>query len=137
MSEKFLNRKVAFKCDETKVNLAMEKVMLSSPKRQKLKSKINPFVKCGKVVMANVILCSNCGKWIQGRSGKRKKVFSAVAKDFVCGRWFETRKGIMKLHEKIAFCDLVKYAKSFCYLGDSLNTSGENEAAATVKTRIG
>ena len=68
--------------------------------------------------------------------GKIKKMFSAVAKGFVCGRCIETIKGIVELDEKIAFCHLVKLVKSFCYLGDSLNTNGENEAAVTVKTRI-
>ena len=27
--------------------------------------------------------------------------------------------------------------KSFCYLGDKLNTSGESEAVVTARTRIG
>ena len=34
-------------------------------------------------------------------------------------------------------CDEVETVKGFCYLGNKLNASGECEAAATAKTRMG
>ena len=54
---------------------------------------------------------------------------------FVCSRC----KGIMEetvdLIEKL--CDEVETMNRFCYLGDSLNSSGGCEAAVTARVRVG
>ena len=41
---------------------------------------------CGKRVMANLVLCVKCGKWIHGRCAKVKRVTPRLGRDFVCGR---------------------------------------------------
>jgi len=49
-----------------KINLGKIKVIVSGSKEEVLKSKIDP---CGmhlKRVMANSLLCTECGKWIHG-----------------------------------------------------------------------
>ena len=38
---------------------------------------------------------------------------------------------------ELSFFDQVDFVKSFCYLGDRLNTSGESEAAITARTKFG
>ena len=43
-------------------------------------SKIDPCGICGKGVMANLVLCVKCGKWIHGRCDPE------IGERFVCGR---------------------------------------------------
>ena len=48
-------------------------VMVSSSKGEVLKSKVDPCAKCGKRMMANLMLCTNCGKWVHGRWAKNEE----------------------------------------------------------------
>ena len=66
-----------------------------------------------------------------------KRVTSTLAKDFVCKLCVDTKEGIVEPGEEISFFDQVDFVKSFCYLGDRLNASGESEAAVTAKTKNG
>ena len=75
-------------------------------------------------------------KWVHGRCAKIKGVTSTLAKGFVSKTCVDTKKGIVEPGEEISFFDQVDFVKSFCYLGDRLNTSGGSEAAVTAKTRI-
>ena len=65
-----------------------------------------------------------------------KRVALTLAKGFVCKLCVDT-KGIVEPGEEITFFDQVDFVKSFCYLGDRLNVSGESKAAVTSRTRIG
>ena len=87
--------------------------------------------------MANSMMCTKCGKWVHGRYEKIKRVTSTLAKGFVCELCVYTKEGIVKPGDKLSFFDQVDFVKSFCYLGDRLNTSGGIEAAVTAKTRTG
>ena len=46
-------------------------------------------------------------------------------------------KRIVEPRAEKSFFDQVDFVKSFCYLRDRLNASGESEAAVTARTRIG
>ena len=48
LKEKFLKWKEAFKNKELKENLKKTQVMVSSSKDEVLKSKVDPYAKCGK-----------------------------------------------------------------------------------------
>ena len=101
------------------------------------KSKVDPCAKCGKRVMANSVMCTNCGKWVHVRCAKTKTATSTQAEGFVCELCVGYIERIVKPSEEISFFDHVELVKSFCYLGDRLNASGESKAAVTVRMRIG
>ena len=65
-----------------------------------------------------------------------KRVTSTLAKDFVCKVCADAKERIVEPGKEISFFDQIDFVKSFCYLGDRLNKSGGNEAAATARTRI-
>ena len=44
------------------MNLKKTKVMMSGSKGEVFKSKVDPCTKCGKRVMANSIMCTECCK---------------------------------------------------------------------------
>ena len=67
LKENFLKSKEAFESKGLKVNLNKTKVMGSSSKGEVLKSKVDPCAKCGKRVMANLVMCTKCDKWVHGR----------------------------------------------------------------------
>ena len=57
------------------------------------------------------------------------------SKTIVCEGCAETTKGIVTPDE-LLFCELIVFVKSFCYLADMPNASGESEAAVTAGTKI-
>ena len=68
LKEKFLKWKEAFESKGLKVNLKKVKVTVSGSKGEVLKSKVDPCAECRKRVMANLMMCTKCGKWIHGSS---------------------------------------------------------------------
>ena len=44
------------------MNLKKTKVMVSSSNVEVVKSKVDPCAKCGKRMMANLVMCTKCGK---------------------------------------------------------------------------
>ena len=62
LKERFLKWKEAFESKRLKVNLKKTKVMVSGLTAKILKSKADPCAKCGKRVMANLLMCTKCGK---------------------------------------------------------------------------
>ena len=62
LKKKFLKWKEAFESKGLKVSLKKTKVIASGSKGEVLKSKVNPFAKCGKRVMKNSVICTKCGK---------------------------------------------------------------------------
>ena len=62
LKERFLKWKEAFESNRLKVNLKKTKVMVSGLKAEVLKSKVDPCAKCGKRVMANLLMCTKCSK---------------------------------------------------------------------------
>ena len=87
--------------------------------------------------MANSVMRTKCGKWVNGRCAKMKRMTSTQAKGFVCEPCVDTKEGIVESGEEISLFDQVNFVKSFCYLGDRLNASGGSEAAVTARTKIG
>ena len=107
-------------------------------KGEVLKSKGDPCPKCSKRVITNLVMCTKCGKLGHGRYAKMKRVTSTLAKGFVCELCADTKDGIVQPGEEISFFNQVDdFVKSFCYLGNRLNTSGRSEAAVTARTQIG
>ena len=90
---------------------------MSGSKCEVLKSRVDQYVMCGKGVMANLMMCTKCGKWVHGRCTKMKRVTSTLAKGFVCELCVDTTEGIVEPGEEISFFDQVDFVKSFCYLG--------------------
>ena len=84
LKEKFLKLKEAFESKRLKMNLKKTKVMVSGSKDEILKSKVDSCAKCGKRVVANLVMCTKCGKWVHGRCARMKRVTSTLAKVFVC-----------------------------------------------------
>ena len=120
-----------------KVNLKKTKMMKSDSKGEVLKSKVNPCAMSGKRVIANSMICTKCNKSVHGRCAKMKKVASTQAKGFVSELCLDAMEGIMEPGEELSFFDQVDFVKSFCYLRNRLNASGESETAVTARTRIG
>ena len=85
--------------------------------------------------MANSVLCTECGNWVNGRCAKIKRATPRLALHFICSKC----KGIMKgMVDSIGnLCDDVETVNGFCYLGDRLNANGGCEAAVTARVRIG
>ena len=72
--------------------------------------------------MANSVMCTKCG-----RCAEMMRVTSILAKGFACALCVATMEGIVEPGEEISFFDQVDFVKSFCYLGDRLNTSGKGK----------
>ena len=62
-------------------------------------------------MMENLMLCTKCGKCVHGRCMKRNRVPSTLAKGFVCKRYVEAIKGIVKPHEELPFHNQVTLVK--------------------------
>ena len=48
------------------------------------KGKVDPSGVCCLIVMANSVLCLQCGKWIHGRCAGVKMMTSILKKNFAC-----------------------------------------------------
>ena len=66
------------------VNLKKIKVMVSGLYGEVLNSKVDPCTKCSNRVMENLMVCTNCGKWVHGSCAKMKKVTTTLEKCFIC-----------------------------------------------------
>ena len=110
-----------------------DKVVVSGAEGEVSVSKVVPCGIRGKQVMANSVLCVKCGKWIQGRCAKVKRVTPRLGRDFVCGRCRQVDDGLELVEE---FCDEVETVRGFCYLMDRVNTSGGCKAAVTARAEI-
>ena len=117
-----------------KVNTRKTKVMVSGSKKL-FKSKIDSCGVCGKIVMANSVLCTKCRNWVHGKYPKIKTVTARLTMHFVCSKSKRMMEVTVDSIEK--FCNEVKTVNGFCYLGDRLNSSGGCEAAVTARARIG
>ena len=135
LKERFWNWKNALESKGLKVNTRKTKMMVSGSEGELYKSKIYPCGVCGRRVMANSVLCTQCGNWVHGKCAKIKRVTARLAMHFVCLKCKGIMEGTMDSIEKL--CDEVETVNGFCYLGDRLNASGGCEAAATARVRIG
>ena len=59
------------------------KVVVSGLKGEVLKREVDLCAKHSKRVMANLVMCTNRGKWVHGRCTKIKRVTSTLAKKFL------------------------------------------------------
>ena len=78
LKEKFLKWKDAFESKGLKVDLKKTKLMVSGSKGEVLKSKVDPCVKCSKMVMVISVMCTKCDRWVHGRCTKMKRVTSTL-----------------------------------------------------------
>ena len=125
LKEKFFKWKKVFESKGLKVNFKKTKVIVSGLKGEVLKSKVDPYAKCGKRVMASAVICTKYGKWVHYRCTKMKRVTLTLAKSFACELCVNTMKRIVEPGEEILFFDQVDIIKSFCYFADRLNSSAE------------
>ena len=72
----FLEWKVTFESKGLKVNLGIIKVMVSSGITQDSlsKAKFDPCRVCSLRVIANSVMCLQCGKWIHSGCARAKRV---------------------------------------------------------------
>ena len=84
LKEKFFKWKEAFESRGLKVNLKKTKVMVSVSKGEVLQSKIDLCAKCSESVLANLVMCTKCGKWVYGRCVKMKRMILTLGKVFAC-----------------------------------------------------
>ena len=68
-------------------------------------------------MIANVVPCTKCGKWVHGKCAKMRRVSLTLAKGFVCERCAKTMKRTVEPGEEFSFLDQMELVKSFCYLG--------------------
>ena len=134
---KFLEWKEAFESKVLKVNLKKTKVMVSGSKVEVFPSKVDSCAKYRKRAMENSVMSTKCSKWVHGSCAKTKRVTSTLVNGFICERFVEAMKRIVKSNKELTFYDQVEVVKSFCYSGDRLNAYGGSEAAVTAKARIG
>ena len=78
--------KDAFESKGLKFNIVKAKVMVSSgiTKDGKSKSNVGPCGVCSLRVNDNLVLCLQCGKWIQGRCAGVKRVTPKFSRNFAC-----------------------------------------------------
>ena len=105
--------------------------MVSGPEGELFKSNIDPCGVCGRMVMANLVLCTKCGNWVHDRCEKIKRVTARLAMLFICSKCRGMVDSIGKL------CNDVETVNGFCYLEDRLNANGGCEAAVAARVRIG
>ena len=123
LKERFWNWKDALESKGLKVNTRKTKVMVSGSEGELFKSKIDPCGVCGRIVTANSVLCTKCGKSVHGRCAKIKKVTARLAMHFVFSKCRGIMEGKVDSIEKL--CDDVDKENGFRYLGGRLNSSGE------------
>ena len=84
--DKVLKWRESFYNKVLKRHLWKTKVMVSSGITQDglSKSKIDPCEVCSMRVMADSVLCVQCGKWIHGRCAGVKMVSSRFSRNFTC-----------------------------------------------------
>ena len=63
--------------------------------------------------MANLLLCTKCGKWVHGKLAKVKRIISTLAKGYNCETYVQAIKGIVESAEELTFYDKVELVKSF------------------------
>ena len=73
---KYLKRKETFESKRLKVNIKKTEVMVSGLKGEVLKSTVDPCAKGGKRVMEYLVMCTKCGKWVDGRCAKMRRDFN-------------------------------------------------------------
>ena len=69
--------------NESSLNIRTTKMMVSSAEGEIVRSKVDPCGTCGKRVMSNAALCTECKKWIHTRCAQTKK-YPAVLHNFIC-----------------------------------------------------
>ena len=86
LSDKFLYWKEAFESKGLKVNHGITKVMVSGNITLDglSKSKVDPCGVCCLRVMANTVLCLQCGKLIHSRCAGAKRLTPKFRKNFTC-----------------------------------------------------
>ena len=97
-----------------------------------IKNKVDPCGVCSLRVMANSVLCVQCGKWINCRSAGVKRAIPKFSRHFTC----EGNIGEAVEHKE-KLCDEVETVKEFTCLGDRVSAGGGCESVVTARTRCG
>ena len=66
IKERFLKWKKAVESKKLKINFTTN-MMVSGLKDEVLQFKVDPCTKCGKRVMANLVMYTKCSKWVHAR----------------------------------------------------------------------
>ena len=96
------------------------------------KSKVDPW---GLRVKANSVLCLQCGRWINGRCARLKRVTPKYSRNFTCSKC-EGNIG-EAVDQEVKSCDEVESVSEFTYLNDKVSAGGGCEAVVTERTRYG
>ena len=80
----FIRWKKAFKSNSLKSQLAKTKVMVTEGITKECLYKIYPCGVCGLRVMANSVVCVQCGNWIHGRCARVKRVTAQLSRNYSC-----------------------------------------------------
>ena len=60
--------------------------MISESERELFKSKIDSCGVCGRRLMANSVLHTQCGNWVDGKCAKIKRATTKLAVHFICSK---------------------------------------------------
>ena len=65
LRKKFSKWKKTFESKGLNINLTKTKVIVSGSKDEVLRSKVDPYAKCGKKVMASSVVCTKCSEKVR------------------------------------------------------------------------
>ena len=60
--------------------------MVSRLEGELFKTKIDSCEVCGRRVMANLMLCTKCRNWVDGRCAKIERATARLAMHFICSK---------------------------------------------------
>ena len=88
LSNTFIKWKKAFDSKGLKVNVGKTKEIVCGgiKKVGKSKSNVDPCGFCSLRVKANSVLCLQCGKWIQSRCARVKRVTPKFSRNLACSK---------------------------------------------------
>ena len=134
---KFLNWKEAFESYGLKVNIEKTNAMVSGglTKDDMSRSKVDHFGVCSLRVLADSVLCVQCGKWIHIRCAEVERVIPKFSRNFAFRKCQGNIGEAVEQEEKS--CDEVGTVSEFTYLGDRESASGGYVAAVAARTICG
>lgn len=140
LESQFNKWKRAFEGKGLKINMGKTKIMECGEETGVIElAKKDPCGVCGKRVVSNAIRCSSCHKWIHGRCTNVKRVTQRMDGSFECKACIRRRNLSHQDQDPDSeqrLKDLERVSR-FCYLGDTINSSGGSELAVTRRTRLG
>jgi len=125
-----------------KVNVGKTKWLVSGEETELKSTSKWPCGVCGKGVSSNSVQCSKCQKWIHHKCSGIKGSISKAGQDFMCKPCKETRhsqsdKAASNGPEvlDLGSGNVLEKVQHFCYLGDTIGSSGGSEHAVLARIR--